>query len=140
MVLRLLEKPRLLLENAQWLEVGGHVPRHLQVWSLGYQVSSHGARQLARAQDHHLTAGRVTADMADMHARQDLGLPIQVFDQLVSVVERREVIENVSGLTPHIRVDGVVPLAALDEVPGALESQFQPSMFVAPREAARVIP
>src|SRR5450759_1775541 len=140
MVLRLIEKPRLLLENAQRLQVCRHVPRHLQVRSLRHQVAGHGAGQLARAKDHDLAAGGVAAHLADMHPRYDLSVTVEVLNYLVSVVQRCEVVAEVTGLAPHVGMHGEVPLAALDEMARSLERQLQGAVLIASREAAGMIP
>ena len=58
MFLGFLEKSRLLLEDAQRFDVGGHVPRNFQVRRLADEVAGHRARQ-RHAEQHELgTIGR----------------------------------------------------------------------------------
>src|SRR5712692_3012075 len=139
-LLRLIQQARLLFEHTQRVQVRRHRPRHAQVWGLANEIPCQRTRQLAGAQDHDLTPGGVTADVAHLDSRQDLRISAQELDQAMPVGERRKVVRHVARLAAHIRVQPELPLAALDEVARLRERQPQTSALIAPREAARVVP
>ena len=107
---------------------------------LADEVAGHRARQLARAQDQHLAPRRVSTDVADLHAGQDLGVAVEELDQVVAVRERREVIGDVACPAAHVRLQREVPLAALDEMTRLLESELDLAILIAPGQAAGVVP
>src|SRR4029077_12609618 len=96
MLLRLLEKLRLLLEDTQGFEVCRHVPRNAQMRRLTHEVAGHGARQLTRTQDQHLAARRMPADVADLHSRQNLSVAVEELDRFVPIGKWREVVDHVA--------------------------------------------
>ena len=140
MLLRLVEQAGLLLEDAQRLDVRGHVPRDLQVRGLAYEVAGDSARQLARAKHQHLAARRVAAHMPEVNPRQDLRVAVQQLDELVSVGQGSEVIRDVAGAAAYIRMQREIPFTSLDEVPRALEGQLQAAVGVTSRQPARMVP
>src|SRR5437899_8282659 len=107
---------------------------------LAHQVARYGACQVSRLKDEDLAAGRVTTDVAQMHAGQDLSVAVEKLHAVVVVCKWREIVGDVARLAAHVRLQREIPLAALNEVPRALEGQLHLAFLVAAREAARVVP
>jgi ABC-2 type transport system ATP-binding protein len=140
MLLRLFEQPRLLLEDSQWLDVRGHVPRNAKVWRLADEVTGDSASEFAGLQNQDLASGRMAADVPDAHARENLGVAVQKLHDLVAIGERSEVVDYITSRATHIGVQGEVPLRALDEMTGVRERELELAHLVAPCQAAGVIP
>src|SRR5712692_1700043 len=77
--------------------------------------------------------------MTDVNAGQHLRVAVQEFDEIVSIREGREVIRDVSGLAPDVRMHREIPLAALDEVTRLRKRELEAAVLE-PGKAARVVP
>src|SRR5258706_6780191 len=78
--------------------------------------------------------------MPEMHSGHHLRVSIQEFDELIAVPQRYEVVVDVTGLTADVRMQGEVPLGALDEMPRSREGQLQAAALIASSKTAGVIP
>ena len=76
----------------------------------------------------------------DVNTWEHLRISVQEFDHLVSVGQRGEIVGHIPGLTAHVWVQGEVPLRPLHEVASFGKRQLEATPFIAPREAARMVP
>src|SRR5260221_12688473 len=75
-----------------------------------------------------------------MHASHRLGACLQVLREVIAISERSEVVIDIACQAADVRMQGKVPLAALNEVPRLFEGQLQRAALIAPRQTAGVIP
>src|SRR4029077_14054355 len=99
----------------------------------------HRAHKLARAQHDNLAAGRMPADMTDVHAGKDFGVTVDKLHEIVSVSKRREVVGHICRLIADVRSQRKLPLASLDEVPRLRKGQLEAAVLKS-GQPARVIP
>ncbi len=108
-----------------------------QVRGSRHEVGGEHRTGVARLDPDDLVMRRVSAGPLHPHARHD---GLVVVDQVddAGVRERHEVVGEVAGPVPVVRVGRIVPLPAPDDVPRARKPRAD-LLTVAHREAARVV-
>jgi hypothetical protein len=125
-------------QRVHGIEVVAHDPRFVDVRRCRDHVGGEDGRLVARLQVDDLVAPRVTAGPSHAYARRNLAIAVEQVEH-ARTLQRQEVVLQVAGAVPLVRMRRVLPLLAAHDVTRVREGRTDASEVVPQRRAAEVI-